>query len=176
MTSPVAARFAALWDDWYTQVDANDQVLYRFDDLNADGVSDRLVVEWNEVHSTSGGSGVTFQAILQLNTGAAPGVMIANYPDLTSDNTGVSNGGSASVGIKSVGTPPANRLLVAQDDGAFSWVGDGKAIRVATDWTPPTVTAFAYNYNLAAPTATIDFSEDVGASLTKADLTVTNTT
>jgi extracellular elastinolytic metalloproteinase len=177
-TSPIAARFAPLWDDWYTQVDANDQVLYRFDDLNADGVSDRLVVEWHGVHSTSGGSGVTFQAILQLNTGSTPGVMIGNYVAIQSDNAGVSNGGSSSVGIKDTGTPPTGgrRLLVTQDNGSFPWLGDGKAIRIATDWTPPTVSSSAFNYLSGPQTLQFSFSENVAASLSKADLTLTNTT
>jgi extracellular elastinolytic metalloproteinase len=176
MTSPSAPRFAALWDDWYTQIDANDQVLYRFDDLNGDAVSDRLVIEWNDVHSTGGGSGVTFQAILQLNTGAVPGTMIANYVDLQSDNSGVSNGASASVGIKDNGTPPTNKLLITQDDGNFAWLGDGKAIRVATDWTAPTVSSLNYAYTGVPPVVPMQFSENVGASLSLADLTVTNTT
>jgi len=179
-TSPIAARFAPLWDDWTTDQDANDQVLYRFDDLNGDAISDRLVVEWHSIHPSGGngfGSPVTFQAILQLNTGTTPGVMIANYVDIQSDNLAITNGASSSVGIKDTGTPPTggNRLPVVVNDGTFPWLGDAKAIRVATDWVAPTVSSLSYSYISGPPSVGIQFSENVGASLALGDLTATNT-
>ena len=181
MTSPSAARFAALWDDWYTQVNAADQVLYRFDDLNGDGTRDRLVVEWNAVNSFAApGNPVTFQAIFQLNTGTTPGVMIANYVDLDTGDPFTSNGASSTVGIKDIGTPPTNKMLVTQDDGTFPWVGDGKAIRIATDWTAPTVSGSNFvnpsGGGGGAMSLTYTFSENVGASLTPASLVLVNTT
>jgi hypothetical protein len=174
--SPLARRFAPLWDDWQTFQDANDCVLYRFDDLTGDGVSDRLVIEWNDVHDFNSSNGVTFQAILQLNTGSPPGTMIANYVDIQTGSPGTSNGAGSSVGIKDDGSPPPNRLLVTVDDGTFPWLGDGKAIRIATDWTAPTATSLDYFFNESPPVVKMQFSENVGATLTKADLTVTNTT
>ena len=174
MDSPLAARFAPLWDDWYTGFNSDDQVLGRVDDLDADGIADRFIMEWNDVNASNAGNGVTFQAILQLNTGSTPGVMIANYVDLQSGLPSASNGGSATVGIKDQGVPPPNKLLVSQDDPMFPWIGDGKAIRFATDWTAPTATAtFVY---LTQQAVKVTFSEDVSKSLTKSDFVLTNQT
>ncbi len=65
--------------------------------MNADGVLDRLIVEWNNVKgATTSPSAVTFQAILELNTGTAPGAIIFNYVDLIAGNFR-NNGGSATV-------------------------------------------------------------------------------
>jgi extracellular elastinolytic metalloproteinase len=177
LSSPSAPRFAPLWDDWITTTDATDQVLYRFDDINGDSISDRLVIQWNNVHSaTGGGTGLTFQAILQLNTGSVPGTMIANFVSIQSTNPSVTNGASATVGIKDNGAPPPNKLLVSQDTGSFPWIGDSKAIRIATDWTPPTVGNSNFTFLTGPQKLTYQFSENVGASLKSSSLTLTNTT
>jgi hypothetical protein len=69
---PTYPTIAPLWDDWRTDVDSADMVLARFDDLDGDGHSDRLVVEWSDLRRYSvdevtatpaPGDAVTFQAI-----------------------------------------------------------------------------------------------------------------
>jgi len=71
---PQQKTIAPLWDLWGTNLNGT-SVLARFEDLNDDGTDDRLVVEWSDVmHAndawvSTSESPVTFQAILQLNTG-----------------------------------------------------------------------------------------------------------
>src|SRR5262249_19896851 len=128
--APGQAAIAPLWDDWRTDLDLNDQVLGKFEDTTGDGVADRLILEWNRVqHYDTSPSDVTFQAILQLNTGATPGAITFNYPDLDTGD-GYRNGASATVGIKDSGSQGDNRLLVSYNDGANPLVGSGKAIQI----------------------------------------------
>lgn len=82
-SSPTQPAIAVLWDDWRTDVNANDRLLYRFDDLDSNATADRLILEWSEViNYTFTGSPATFQAILELNTGNRPGSITLNYPGL----------------------------------------------------------------------------------------------
>ena len=98
-------------------------VLQKYQDTNGDGINDRLIFEWNNVQGApTSPSAVTFQAILQLNTGAAPGAITFNYPDLDAGNT-LSNGGSATVGIKDTGTQGTRRLLVSFNSATSPYVG-----------------------------------------------------
>lgn len=177
LTSPSAARVAALWDDWVTNQSSTDRVLYKYEDLNADGTNDRLIVEWNDVQGyLTSGNGVTFQVIAQLNTGTRPGTILVNYLDLDAADPTYSNGASATLGLKDTGTPPSNRFLISQDDGSFPWIGSGKAIRFSTDWTAPTASA-SYAFNEGPPqTLKFQFSEDVRASLGTVDLVLFNKT
>jgi large repetitive protein len=78
---------AVYWDDLVTwehvsDLNPNDQVLYKLQDNNGDGMPDQLIVEWyqNGYYYESGN--ITFQAVLELNTGAVPGNIIAHYQDL----------------------------------------------------------------------------------------------
>jgi hypothetical protein len=136
------ATIAPLWDDWRTEdsVGAGD-VLRRFDDLNGDGTHDRLVLEWSDVRAwtsltTGSPSTVTFQLILQLNTGALPGDIIFNYVDTISGDSH-DNGASATVGIKADGIQGPNRLLVSQNT-ARMYLQSGNAI-IITKNRPPTL-------------------------------------
>jgi Ca2+-binding RTX toxin-like protein len=133
--APSQAAIAPLWDDWRTDLDLNDQVLGKFQDITGDGVPDRLIVEWSQVqHYETSPSAVTFQAILQLNTGAAPGAITFNYPDLDTGDP-YRNGSSATVGIKDSGSQGDNRLLVSSNNGAHPLIGTGKAIRLGINAT-----------------------------------------
>jgi extracellular elastinolytic metalloproteinase len=128
---PSQAAISPLWDDWRTDMNFTDQVLGKFQDTNGDGVPDRLIIEWNHVESYDPSpSDVTFQAILQLNTGATPGTIKFNYPDIDTGNS-FRNGATATVGIKDAGSQGDNRLLVSYNDGANPLVGSGKAIQIA---------------------------------------------
>jgi hypothetical protein len=76
---------------------------------------------------------VSFQAILGINTGTAPGDIVFNYLDLRSGDTWA-EGNNATVGIKANGTQSAtqlsNRLLVSFP-GTSAFVGTGEAFRIA---------------------------------------------
>jgi VCBS repeat-containing protein len=74
---------AVYWDDLVTLRNTNDQILYKLQDNNGDGVPDKLIVEWYKNTYYSGTGDVTFQAVLDLNTGATPGNITVNYQDLT---------------------------------------------------------------------------------------------
>jgi large repetitive protein len=74
---------AVYWDDLVTRNNANDQILYKLQDNNGDGVPDQLIVEWYKNTYYTGAGDITFQAVLDLNTGATPGNITVNYQDLT---------------------------------------------------------------------------------------------
>lgn len=116
-------RIAPLWDEWFAAI------VGRFEGLgDPDPTNDRLVVEWNNAQHASPSVGrQTFQAILQLNTGAVPGAITFNYLDLESDDL-YDDGASATVGMNSSeGT--LNRVLVSFNS-THPWVGSRKAIRL----------------------------------------------
>jgi glucose/arabinose dehydrogenase len=127
-SAPTQRAIAVLWDDWVS-TSGNTMILGKYEDKNGDGISDRLILEWNNVQGApTSPSPVTFQAILYLNTGTAPGDVVFNYPDLDAGDTR-SNGGSATVGIKDSGTQGTHRLLVSFNSATSPYVGSGKAIR-----------------------------------------------
>src|SRR5262249_34446068 len=137
---PSQATIAPLWQNWTTSDDADDQVLGQFQDTTGDGIADRLIIEWSQVrlgYFGFGPSAVTFQAILQLNTGATPGTITFNYPDLDTGESTFTEGNGSTVGIKDAGFQGDNRLLISYDD--FSnpkpLLGSGKAIQIATTTT-----------------------------------------
>jgi len=139
--SPRQPAIAPLWDDW-VNVTGQAMLLARYDDFNSDGTGDRLVLEWNNVQGyRSSPSSITFQVILQLNTGTVPGEFAFNYPDLDAGNA-VSNGASASVGIKDTLTQGTRRLLVSYNTSS-PYVGSGKAITFKPDVSAPTVAVTA---------------------------------
>jgi Ca2+-binding RTX toxin-like protein len=91
----------------------------------SDARPERLIVEWDLVpRSESGLTGnLTFQAILELNTGERPGDIIFNYVSFDSANA------VNTVGMKDVGYN-SNRLLISQNDLDTDLVGEGKSIRI----------------------------------------------
>ncbi len=66
-------------------------------------------------------------AVQQLNTGAQPGKILLNYPDLLTGDQ-YANGVSASVGLRSPGSSPIR--LVVSVNGSNSLVGNQKAIQI----------------------------------------------
>jgi hypothetical protein len=105
-SNPQQATIAPLWDDW-VKTSGSPMVLGEFDTAN-----NQLIVQWTQVLHFLSNSPVTFQAVLQLNTGNTPGNIVFNYPSIaTSDR--YSNGGDATVGIKDNGTQGPNRVLVS---------------------------------------------------------------
>src|SRR5262249_40289602 len=92
-------------------------------------------------------NGATFQAVLQLNSGTADGVVTLNYRDLDVGSTTADGGGSATVGIRAADAAGPAHLLISFDDGLNPLVGNGRSIRIF-DNTPPKVSV--------GPAATID--------------------
>jgi hypothetical protein len=137
-SSPEWPTIAAYWDNLYMGRAANAQAVisYEFDD-------DRLIIEWGRMspygyqtvdNSTREGPSVTFQMILQLNTGENTGSIIFNYPDLGA-NDATSNGRSATVGIKDYGIAGTHRIVVAQDQYSSPYLGTGKAVMIVEGGT-----------------------------------------
>jgi regulation of enolase protein 1 (concanavalin A-like superfamily) len=135
---------APLWDDLVTNRNTatNDLVLYQFQDLNSDGIQDRLVINWRNVHYwqqsyTSGDDGITFQAVLELNTGPRSGDVIFNYVDLSEAGSGaVNNAASATAGIKDIGVQGDNRVLLHYNGTGTGLVSAGQAVRVFINRPP----------------------------------------
>ena len=143
MGSPAQASIAPLWDDWRTDTGttpSDSAVLYKLDTAN-----NRLIVEWNDVLSYNGIGGanpVTFQAVLQLNSGSNNGSIIFNYVDLNTGDVNYNNGASATVGIKDAGLQGPNRVLISQNTGN-AMVAPGSAIRLAVPGGSNTWTGLA---------------------------------
>ena len=98
---------AALWDDWDNRNDPNSLVLYAVR-------GNRLIVEWSQVqHYPISPGTVTFQAILQLNTGAGNGSITFNYVDLDTGDSSYDDGISATIGIKAAGVNNTGGDVVA---------------------------------------------------------------
>jgi extracellular elastinolytic metalloproteinase len=137
-STPSQAAIAPMWDDWTTTTTANSMVLTRFEDLDNNGTPDRLIIEWSDVYRVGQTtSPVTFQGILQLNTGTTNGNITFNYVDLDTGNAASAFGVNASNGIKASGTQsttvPSNRLLLSQDGNDARWLGEGRAYRLGMD-------------------------------------------
>ena len=137
-SSPTQRTIAPLWDDWEDLIGTS-VILGKYEDTDASGANDRLIIEWNVQGAPISPSPLMFQAILQLNTGTSPGAFAFNYAD-TDAGDSRTDGAGATVGIKDSGTQGANRLLV-QFNSTTTYVGSGKAIRFsyAPDASPPAV-------------------------------------
>jgi len=112
---------APLWDDWTTDGTSSDRVLAKID-------GDRLIIEWSQVTHWPDypADTVTFQAILELNTGAQSGDIIFNYVDVETIPV-YTNGVSATVGVRpaSGSASPATQVSF---DATHALIGNGKAI------------------------------------------------
>jgi hypothetical protein len=188
--TPTQRAIAPFWDDLITLDHTDSRVMYTLEDRNNNGVPERLIIEWqNVVH---GGHNIdenplTFQAILQLNTGSIAGDIYFNYLDVDAGSTGagqfVTNGAEATVGIKDAfpqsDTPTARRLLVSYNQNNNPLIGSGKAIKISTtggDNTPPQISSGTFSPQTPKPQLTVVFSEDVGTTLTASDLELLNLT
>lgn len=135
--SPAQAFICPLWDDHVTNrnIAPDDQVFWRIQD-------NQLVVNWRNIHYINGPSnanGITFQAVLQLNTGTTAGTMTFHYTDLDDGSSGTqNNGNSATVGIKNAGTTPAtgDPLVAAFNGNNPSLIATGKAVRFFKNTAP----------------------------------------
>ena len=120
---PLERTIAPLWDDWIDTV--NGMVLGKFE-------GNRLILEWNRLRGFGGPSAnVTFQVILELNTGGTPGDIWINYVDTNANDPFYNDGRGATIGIKDAGTQGPNRILVSFD-ALSDYVGTGRAILYTT--------------------------------------------
>jgi hypothetical protein len=129
--SPAQASIAVLWDDW-VGTSGNPLLVYRIQ-------GNELIIQWNRLVHINGGTTVTFQAILQLNSGSNPGELVFNYADVETGVAATRNGASATVGVKPEGTAATtnpNRLLVSFN-AISPLVGSRQAIRVGLPVAPP---------------------------------------
>ncbi len=156
-TTPGICTIAPLWDNLTTNRNTatDDQVLFQFRDETGDGVADKLVVAWRNVHYAGGSNGtddgITFQAVLSLNTGAASGDVLFNYTDLTETASGnQNNGAAATVGIKDVGIQGANRQLVGLNGSAVATVASGRAVRLFVNTAPAADAGGPYSLGASA--------------------------
>jgi hypothetical protein len=144
LTYPVNATIAPLWANWERPAAEGEAILGRFDDTDADGDADRLVVEWTV--RRSGGVPVMFQAILQLNTGASSGNIIYQY--------GAGGGlvvlSPSTTGIKDAGSDPGRRLVVQYNERENPMVANGRAILVRRASSPAQVVGRHVFYNNSA--------------------------
>jgi hypothetical protein len=123
---PPEPTVAPLWTDYIKEPadPGGPEVLYKFDGT-------RLIIEWNQTKIfglPASSTGVTFQAILQLNTGANAGDITYNYINL--DNGFFDTRLATTTGIKDAGTQTGDgRVLVAFGD-LNPLIGNSKAIRI----------------------------------------------
>jgi hypothetical protein len=122
---------APLWDDW-TAGTGSPMVLGKFEDVA--GVGRRLILEWNRIdHYLGTPQAITFQAILELNTGTRPGSITFNYVNLNTGETSFTEGRTAAVGIKDFGVQGTARILVkSPNDSSSVLVGTGQAVKLTT--------------------------------------------
>ncbi len=152
---------AALWDD-LLRGSGNPHALAKYFDDNSDGTSDRLVFEWNQVyHYSSSPEGATFQIVLQVNTGNAPGKILFNYQDLVFGD-GNNNGSSATVGLRS----PTGTVLQVSHNGSSLLVGNAKAVDISV----PTVQSMAFMDPNPAPTGNLEYLVTFSTPVTGVDV------
>ncbi len=138
--SPTQAAIAPLWDDLIVSGDAASNVLSQ---VLGSGATQRLVIQWNKISYFSGGTAgdtITFEAVLGVD-----GSIKFNYADLVSGTAGGNNGGSATVGIKDVGTQGNNRILLCFNNGPNSFVNTGAATLISP---PGPATSDFYSFTL----------------------------
>ena len=112
-TSPTQAAIAAYWTD-LIKTGSEPMIVYQIS-------GNQLIIEWYNVSNYPDGSSapMTFQAVLQLNTGTAAGDIVFNYNSVTGVGASDVNSG-ITVGVKDVGA--AGHTVV--QDGSTGGHGD----------------------------------------------------
>src|SRR5262249_18849571 len=169
-TGVAQAAIAPFWDDLHTGT-GNGSVLAKLVDMDGDGVNEFLIIEWSQVRTfddTDNSHNVTFQTILQLNTGSAAGDFYLNYPDSTFGN-GHDTGASATIGIKDATSPgPADTQQLSLN-ASYSPIADGNALMfLGTKGAPITTTVTVNNVapsNLVITPSLTNFNEGTTITL-----------
>jgi hypothetical protein len=110
--NPSLAYIAVYWTDLFKD-GTEPMIVWRID-------GDQLIIEWYRVTTfTDRSLTMTFQAILQLNTGGASGDIVLNYSSVTGTGDKL-EGVGVTVGVKDAGTASdVARLLV--EDGSLGY-------------------------------------------------------
>ena len=130
---PQQASISPLWQDLF-KTSGGPMVLGEFDSAD-----NELIIQWNQIPHELSNYPLTFQAILQLNTGSTPGNITFNYVSITTGDQ-YSNGANATVGIKDSGTQGPNRILVSFN-GTNPLVNSNQAILFSWELPAPVLTS-----------------------------------
>jgi hypothetical protein len=129
--NPFQASISPLWEDFF-KFSGGPMILGEFDNAN-----NRLIIQWDQVRDPASTNPVTFETILQLNTGNTPGDITFNYSVLD-----FFNGAAATVGLKDVGVQGPNRVLVSYK-ALDPLVTSGAAILFTPEMVPPVVASLS---------------------------------
>ena len=157
--APAEAALAPLWDDW-TMRESRPAIWGRYE-------GNRLRIEWTDFRHFNppsvSPSTVTFQVILELDTGLEWGNVIYNYHDLNTGNF-ASDGATATVGLKASGTQGDHRIVVSHNARA-TLVQSNRAILLAPEEHAPvaTRTTLTSSANPAIQGAPLTFTAVVAA-------------
>jgi hypothetical protein len=128
-----------------------------------DAANNQLIIEWSQVRDYQSSNLLTFEAVLQLNTGANPGNITFNYS--TVDWFGSSAG---TVGIKDAGPQGPNNVLVAYR-AQNPLVGNNEAIQFT--WNNPIVIP---NISSISPGSALEGSAALGLTVNGSNFTATS--
>jgi hypothetical protein len=126
--NPGQASIAPYWTD-LIKTGTEPMIVYRI-------ANNQLTIEWYNVTDYPAGTPptMTFQTILDLNTGASRGGMTFNYVTVSMTGAGDDNGG-ITVGVKDMGTTTTTQHTVVQDGSGGGHgnplIQTGHAIRVS---------------------------------------------
>jgi Ca2+-binding RTX toxin-like protein len=121
------ASIAPLSDDWYGSKNLPSQVV---SELDTTGGNDRLIIQWHVYHFSRSPHAITFQAILQLNTGDQPGQIIFNYINLNTGDSTNAQGANAVVKIDAGDMQNGHQLLIS-DHNFNPLIAGGSAILIS---------------------------------------------
>jgi len=107
LSSPSQAAISPFWED-LVKTAANASISGPMLLSKIDTANNRVIIEWNQVNDFLSSNRVTFEAIIQLNTGSNPGNITFDYLQLD-----FFKGSHSSVGIKAAGDQGPNSLVVS---------------------------------------------------------------
>jgi hypothetical protein len=128
--SPPQAAIAVYWTD-LIKTGTEPMIVWRID-------GNQLIVEWYRVSLYDDRTvRMTFEAIMDLNTGGRPGNIVLNYSSVTGTGDGPEDNG-VTVGVKDAGTATDVSRTLVEDGTHFSSTGDprvqsGRALLIAPD-------------------------------------------
>jgi hypothetical protein len=126
MAHPTIAPF------WTDLALGSGSVLVNAADLDASGKNDWLVIEWKGVQSASGAGPISFEALLQLNTGATDGDVIFNYVNTNFNDPTLDNGLTATVGMADANATAGGKLSLVQMNKVTDFVHTKQAMYFST--------------------------------------------
>jgi len=164
-STPSLPTLAVYWDDLVTNRNANDQVLARFVDADANGIPESLVICWSQLSHFELASGtVTVQATLPLNTGLENAEVRVDYFDTQFGSSSRDRGASATVGLTDGVAHSDNRRLVSFN-ASNPLLASGQSL--VFDWRRPTaIIEESWSGTQSSPidAVTVQFSEAIEAS------------